>query len=268
MNRLLASIASVAWWLVPLTIIAAALGWETDWGRSLRLSPPVEAPVTPKPVAAAVLPDYVVAGGVAARPDTVARTLFNPTRRPAAAQVVEAPKPKMKRDQFVLTGTVVADGKRTAFLREVAGGKSRRVIQGESINGLTVADVQPNRVKLTFADESEDLTLKVVTNPKPTAVAAAPAAAPPQVPGQGPGQTPGTAPPAAQAGSAPADSADSLAARRRQARATQAAQAAQQGGSAAETTRTPQTPQAPAQAPSGADPAWAGVYQRYQQRAR
>lgn len=261
MNRILASIASVAWWLIPLAIIAAALGWETDWGRSLRVSPPEEAPVTPKPVAAAVLPDYVVAGGVAARPDTVARTLFNPTRRPAAAQVVEAPKPKMKRDQFVLTGTVVADGKRTAFLREVAGGKSRRVIQGESINGLTVADVQPNRVKLTFADESEDLTLKVVTNPKPTAVAAAPAApAPPQVPV--PGQTPGTAPPAAQAGSAPADSGDSLAARRRQARA----QAAQQGGAAAESAQAPV--QAPAQAPPGADPAWAGVYQRYQQRTQ
>lgn len=263
MNRLLASIASVAWWLIPLTIVAAALGWETDWGRSLRLSPPEEAPVTPKPVAAAVLPDYVVAGGVAARPDTVARTLFNPTRRPAAAQVVEAPKPKMKRDQFVLTGTVVSDGKRTAFLREVAGGKSRRVIQGESINGLTVTDVQPNRVKLTFADESEDLTLKVVTNPKPTAVAVAPA--PVQAPVQRPGQVPGTAPPAAQAGSAPADSTDSLAARRRQARA---AQAAQQGGTAAETTRAPQAPQAPAQAPPGADPAWAGVYQRYQQRTR
>jgi hypothetical protein len=264
MNRILASIASVAWWLIPLAIIAAALGWETDWGRSMRVSPPVEAPVTPKPVAAAVLPDYVVAGGLAARPDTVARTLFNPTRRPAAAQVVEAPKPKMKRDQFVLTGTVVADGKRTAFLREVAGGKSRRVIQGESINGLTVADVQPNRVKLTFADESEDLTLKVVTNPKPTAVAAAPAApALPQVPVQRPGQGPGTAAPVAQEGSAPADSGDSLAARRRQARA---AQAAQQAGAAAGSMQAPT--QAPAQAPPGADPAWAGVYQRYQQRVR
>jgi hypothetical protein len=262
MNRLLASIASIGWWLIPLAIIAAALGWETDWGRSLRVSPPEEAPVAPKPVAAAVLPDYVVAGGVAARPETVNRTLFNPTRRPAPAQVVEAPKPKMKRDQFVLTGTVVSDGKRTAFLREVAGGKSRRVIEGESINGLIVSDVQPNRVKLTFADESEDLTLKVVPNPKPTAVAAAPAApAPPQVPTQRPGQAPGTAPPAAQAGSASADAADSLAARRREARAAQAAQGeqgGQQAGTAAE----------PAQAPPGADPAWAGVYQRYQQRAQ
>ena len=126
MNRLLVSMGSVLWWLVPLALIVTAIGWETDWGRHLRPElQPVE-PVTPKPVSIAVLPDYELAGGLAACTETTARTLFNPTRRPAPPLVAEAPKPTIKRGQFTLTGTLVVDGKSTAFLREVAGGKSRQ----------------------------------------------------------------------------------------------------------------------------------------------
>ena len=170
-----AALPSVAWWLVPLAVAIAFLGWETDWGRALAPVPEPVEPIVAKPVPVSVLPDFTVAGGLAARPETVARTLFNPTRRPAPPVVAEAPKPTMKRGQFTLTGTLVVDGKSTAFLREVAGGKARRVLQGESINGLVVAEVKPDRVRLTMGDESEDLILKVQTNPKPTAVAAAPA---------------------------------------------------------------------------------------------
>ncbi|MBK7791971.1 MAG: hypothetical protein IPJ62_05235 [Betaproteobacteria bacterium] len=178
MNRLLVSMGSVLWWLVPLALIVTAIGWETDWGRHLRPElQPVE-PVTPKPVSIAVLPDFALEGGLAARTETTNRTLFNPTRRPAPPPVAEAPKPTIKRGQFVLTGTLVVDGKSTAFLREVAGGKSRRVLQGQSINGLLVAEVKPDRVKLTMGDETEDLVLKVQPNPRPTAVATAPPAAP------------------------------------------------------------------------------------------
>ncbi len=66
----------------------------------------------------------------------------------------------MQRGQFALTGTTLIDGKSTAFLRETAGGKSRRVHQGETINGMTVAEVKPDRVRLTLGDESEDLVLQ------------------------------------------------------------------------------------------------------------
>ena len=68
----------------------------------------------------------------------------------------------------MLTGTLIVDGKATAFLRENAGGKSRRVAQGEQINGMLVAEVKPDRVKLTLGDESEDLVLKVAIGPKTT----------------------------------------------------------------------------------------------------
>ncbi|MBK6601531.1 MAG: hypothetical protein IPG28_08215 [Betaproteobacteria bacterium] len=231
MNRLLVSIGSVVWWLVPLVVIVAAIGWQTDWGRHLRPEPQSVEPITPKPVSIAVLPDYELAGGLAARTETTARTLFNPTRRPAPPLVAEAPKPTIKRGQFTLTGTLVVDGKSTAFLREVAGGKSRRVLQGQSINGLLVAEVKPDRVKLTMGDESEDLVLKVQPNPKPTAVAAAPPAAPGAAP---PPQAQGQVPPSAPAqppASGTAGAGDSLAERRRQAREAQATQAGRAGRS-------------------------------------
>ncbi len=237
MNRLVA-LESVGWWLVPLAVAVAVLGWETDWGRAVSPVPGTPEPIVAKPVTVSVLPDFSIAGGLAARPETVSRTLFNPTRRPAPPLVAEAPKPTMTRGQFTLTGTLVVDGKSTAFLREVAGGKARRVLQGESINGLTVAEVKPDRVRLTLGDESEDLMLKVQPNPKPTAVAAAPAGAPPV-----PAGTPAAAQvaPAGAAQTTPqpvampqpgANTADLLA-RRRAAREAAAAAAAAEGSAAA-----------------------------------
>ena len=77
----------------------------------------------------------------------------------------------------MLTGTLIIDGKATAFLRENAGGKSRRVAQGEQINGMLVAGVKPDRVKLTLGEESEDLVLKVAIGPKTTTQPGRPAAA-------------------------------------------------------------------------------------------
>ena len=65
--------------------------------------------------------------------------MFVPTRRPAPPAVPaaqESAKPRMQKGQFVLTGTAVVEQKSVAFLRESAGGKSRSVRVGETINGL------------------------------------------------------------------------------------------------------------------------------------
>ena len=116
---------------------------------------------------------------------------------------------------------MVIGGKNTAFLRETAGGKSRRVLQGDTVNGILVADVKPDRVRLALGDESEELVLRVVTNPRPTVQPAAPApAAAPR-----PRGCARVAPaPAGTAAAQPAGTADtSLAERRRAARAAQAA---------------------------------------------
>jgi hypothetical protein len=215
-----------------------------------------DAAVVPQPVVVAVLPEYKPTATLATQRDMVDRALFNPTRRPAPV-ATEAGKRRLQSGQFVLTGTLIIDGKATAFLRENAGGKSRRVAQGEQINGMLVAEVKPDRVKLTLGDEAEDLVLKVAIGPKTTTQ---PVAAP----------APGT-PPVAGGGAAGTAAAGTLAERRRAQQAAEAAAAAASG-------KPPVLNAAPAGAylpPSGVtapaaqiDPRWAESDARVRARAR
>jgi hypothetical protein len=85
---------------------------------------------------------------------------------------------------------MITDQGAVAYLKETSGNaKSRSVKKGDSVNGMLVAEVAPDRVKLTLGDETEDVELKVAKGPKttvqPTAVAAAPASAPVAAPPQG-----------------------------------------------------------------------------------
>ena len=255
MNGLDARVRGWLVWLLPFTVLALVIGWEADWGRKWRHVPVTDAAVVPQPVVVAVLPEYKPTATLATQRDMVDRALFNPTRRPAPV-AAEAGKRRLQSGQFVLTGTLIIDGKATAFLRENAGGKSRRVAQGEQINGMLVAEVKPDRVKLTLGDEAEDLVLKVAIGPKTTTQ---PVAAP----------APGTPP---VAGGAPAGTAaaDTLAERRRAQQAAETAAAAAAG-------RPPVLNAAPAGAylpPSAAagtaqqDPRWAETDARVRARAR
>jgi hypothetical protein len=172
-----------AWtiWALPFAVIGLAIAWETDFGQALKRRPVAEAAITPQAVNIALLPEYSIDGGIEGRRETIERTLFNPTRRPAPPQQASATQGAFPRGQFVLTGTTVVGNKATALLREVNGGRSRRVQQGETINGATVAEVRADRVKLTLGSDSEELTLKVAAGPRTTvqpAVAAPPAARP------------------------------------------------------------------------------------------
>jgi len=270
---LAAYVRSALWWLVPLALLTALLAYETDFGRALRKAPPPPEAIDAKPVSTALLPDYAIMGGLVARRETVDRTLFTPTRRPAPEAAVETAKQRMNRGQFALTGTAILDGRKTAFLRETNGGRSRRVAQGETINGLVVVEVAPDRVKLAMGDESEELVLRVATNSKATPPAPVVAAAPP-------GMTAANAAPAlppaigAPAAAAPADVAQTLAQRRRDARAAAAAQNAAPPNNpmpneptlnnppAAATAAAPAASSEPAPAASG----WNDVYRRYQNR--
>ncbi|MEP7183112.1 MAG: hypothetical protein ABI886_13090 [Betaproteobacteria bacterium] len=248
MNALSNSARGVLWWVLPLAALVALIGFETDGGRALHKPMAAEVPATPKPVTTALLPDFQVDGGLAARTDTVNRALFNPTRRPAPALVAENARTAMRRGQFALTGTIVVDGKNTAYLREtVAGGKSRRVVQGETINGMVVSQVKPDRVVLALGDETEELVLKVMAGPKTTAQPAPVAVATPVIAAPAAGTAPATAAPAPTqtTTSNPA----TLAGRRAAARA---ADAARTGGAAA--------------APVPGAPAQDGFSEMYRQR--
>ena len=147
----------VALWIIPFAIAVAAIGIETDWGRSLTRDTPMPAAAPPQPVAVALLPEYRVEGGVEARRETVDRVLFNPTRRPAPpASQSGASASAIKRGQYTLTGTTVVGNVATAFLREVNGGKSRSVHQGDKLNdGMVVAELRPDRVRLKQGDDVE-----------------------------------------------------------------------------------------------------------------
>ena len=247
MSNLAARLHAALWWLLPLAALAAAIGWETDWGSALDKRPQPPEAIAPKAVVASLLPEYAIAGGMAASSEMVQRTLFNPTRRPAPVAAPDGGSAQLKRGQFALTGTMMVDGKSTAFLREVAGNSPRRVGAGETINGLLVAEVKPDRVRLTLGDESEELVLKVATNPRATAPPAAVAQAPTQPTGVAP--TVATPPPPAVA----TDAAQTLAERRRAARAAAAVPPA-----------AAPTPAAPAAA---VDPRWEQMDQRYRERA-
>jgi hypothetical protein len=183
-----------AWWLVPALVLGALVGWEIDWGRQVVRLPAASALPEPKPVTPALLPDYAIEGGLVANSETVSRTLFNATRRPAPVVAGDGGPRTLKTGQFLLVGTTISGEHTIAFLKEVAGGKSRTVHQGDKINGMLVASVTPERVKLTLGDEAEELVLKVAPGPK-TTLAAAP---PPPTPGAAAG--PPVATPAAAAG--------------------------------------------------------------------
>jgi len=161
-----------AWWVVPALVLGVLVGWEIDWGRQLVRVPPAPAALEPKPVVPMLLPGYAIEGGLAANSETVNRTLFVATRRPAPVLAGEGGPRALKPGQFLLVGTAMSGDQNIAFLKEVAGGKSRTVRQGEKINGMLVASVAPERVKLTLGDEAEELVLKVAPGPKTTLVAA------------------------------------------------------------------------------------------------
>jgi len=264
MNGIDARIRLWLTWALPFGLILFLVGWETDWGHALKPVPALDGKVTAQPVPVALLPEYRIEGGVDSRRETVERTLFNPTRRPAPPQAAAGAKPAAQAGQFVLTGTTVVDQKATAFLREVNGGRSRRVQQGETINGVLVAEVHADRVKLTAGDSVEELTLKVAGGPKTTIQ---PVVAPPTPPASGAPAAPGApqARPAVtpnQPGQPP-DPAETLANRRRAARAAEATAAQQQQNT------QPAAPAQPAQQQTQRpDPAWNDVYQRYIQRQK
>jgi hypothetical protein len=253
------------WWLVPLLALGVLLGIELGWGRQVHRLPEPPPALEARQVTPALLPEYKVEGGLAGRVETVNRTLFNPTRRPAPTAVADAGKSQMQRGQFVLTGTSLAGERSIAFLKEIAGGKSRTVRQGEQLNGMLVAEVRSDRVRLTLGDDSEELVLKIAAGPK-TTVNPTPPAAPSPVGGAPP--SPQTATPSA----AQPEPAQLLEQRRRAARAATAAEVAPPVTPTPAPARGAMLPgSAPAAgqgAESSADPAWNEVYERMRQRTQ
>jgi hypothetical protein len=139
-------------------VLLVIFGFEVGWGTRLR---PVLAPAAPGKVAAVdakLLPPISDAGPEQAYPETGTRPLFTPTRRPAPAAEATG---SMVKGQFVLQGVTIMGETRIAMLRDKAAGKIYRIEQGRDVNGITVAEIERDRVTLRQGGDSEVVALFV-----------------------------------------------------------------------------------------------------------
>ena len=200
-------------------LLLAVIGWETRWGTRIRPGVPAVAAKPGAAVDARVLPTLAVASPEQTYPESVARPLFVPSRRPAPS-APSTPVATMPKGTLTLQGVTIAGNTRIAMLREKSG-RVHRVEQGRTVNGMTVASVEPERVVLTMGDEQEAVAMLVSkaggapgTTPQAAAAATsgpfAPQAAPAApVPGAAPGVPPVPGQPAPiLPGGAPARAAD------------------------------------------------------------
>lgn len=200
-NPLVMVLAAVA---VALLIV---IGFETGWGSGLRTALPPPSTVRSAAVDAKLLPPVADAAPEAAYPETGNRPLFTPTRRPAPAPEAVG---SMVKGQYVLQGITILGPTRIAMLREKTGSKVHRMEKGGDLNGVTVAEIETDRVTLRQGGDSEVVSLVVSRGggaPAPAAPPSTPATAmpgpfrPPQ-PGAPAGAPPAGAPPVPGAPSA------------------------------------------------------------------
>src|SRR5689334_15256215 len=109
-------------------LLLVVIGFETQWGTRVRPAPPTVPAKPAAPVDARVLPTVASTVAEQAYPESVARPLFVPSRRPApaAAPVAVATMPK---GTLTLQGVTIAGNTRIAMLREKQSGKIHRVEQ-------------------------------------------------------------------------------------------------------------------------------------------
>lgn len=161
------SLALLAWALANAALVLA-IGSELDWGGSLHL--PVPAPVVhpPVPIEITLPPDYRLPEREKTYAATLERPLFVPSRReaPPVPPPPPPPPPTMKKGQFQLLGTTITDEIRTALVKEVSSGKVRQIELNQTINGLRLEQVEPERVVFTQYGDREELHLKIQSSPK------------------------------------------------------------------------------------------------------
>jgi general secretion pathway protein N len=150
---LIAILAGVA------AMLLLAIGIETGFGTRLRHAPPAEPSKPGVAPDAKLLPPLAMVSPDQAYPETTARPLFVPTRRPAPVEAVG--KSSFERGQYVLQGVIVVGDQRTALIKEKASGRIHRVDKGKDMNGVVVETVEPTKVTIAMGGERETLNLSV-----------------------------------------------------------------------------------------------------------
>ena len=176
-------------WGVAAAALVIVLVLEHDFG-TVEIDNGARAPA--KIADAKLLPPYALAPEAEAAPETVARPLFVPTRRPSPPAAVAAAA-TMRKGQFVLTGVTITPEMSFAYLKEVANGKTQSIKRGAEVNGITVDVVEGRRVVLKQGDEVEELALAIQVPPRTANTPGQPPALP-QPPSSGPMPPPGGVP--------------------------------------------------------------------------
>lgn len=156
---------------VAAVVLALIIGFEANWGSGY-VPPAPSKGNRPTLAEAKLLPPLPNLPAEQAYPETGARPLFTPVRRPAPAGQVAG---SMVKGQFALNGVIVVDGLAIAMLKEKSSGKTVRVEKGKEVNGLTVATIERDRVTLTQGEDSEVVALLVQRSTGTPAAGFAPA---------------------------------------------------------------------------------------------
>jgi len=166
--------------------LGGALGFETDWGSALTTSSTTVRLVPGKHDNASVLPDFSLSSEAANYAQISERPLLNPTRKPAPTQVVmaapEVAKPQVRRGLYQLIGITDLGTVKIAQLREVASNRVKSVRQGDQLQEMTVAKVEPTQVTLSFQEETDVLSLMKFTPSGRVVAPPAPSVAQPYAP--------------------------------------------------------------------------------------
>lgn len=153
--------------IVTAVALAAALGFETDWGNAFTAATAPGRSVTGKFDSATVLPDFRLQSEAGTYAQISERPLLNPTRRPAPTQLVvaatEPPKPQVRRGLYQLIGVMDLGNGKIAQVREIASNRTRSVREGEFLQEMTVKKVDETQVTLAFQGETDVIQMAKFT---------------------------------------------------------------------------------------------------------
>ena len=172
---------------IALLLIAIVI--EARWGTMSQANIDAKSMAAARVTDAGLLPPFSLPAVDQAFPQSAERPIFVPTRR---AVPVSMEAGTMRKGQFALVGTsITKEFGDIVLLKEVATNKSHSVRAGQQINGITVDKIEPTRVVLKLADETEELLMKTQVSPKlPPPAAPAPGVAGAPSSGIFSGQTP------------------------------------------------------------------------------
>lgn len=176
---------------VVLVLGILFLEWQHGLQLQMELTKMRSLPVTPAPTQK-ILEEFNLPNVEAGFPEFLSRSLFAVSRRSSASASAGKGVSVMKKGQFVLVGVLITPQHRSALLRDVQTNKTETVALVGVVRGITLGEVEPNRVVLRQGAESEELALIVQAGPKQPALpqsrplggpASSPLAVPSPVPG-------------------------------------------------------------------------------------